>query len=47
MINIHAPLIKKRVKGRGCSWLSTEVIVIMNTRDKLERLEKTEKRQTD
>ena len=30
----HAPIVEKRVKGRFCPWLSTEIHQLMNDRDK-------------
>jgi hypothetical protein len=37
IINKHAPIIQKRVKGRFCPWLSVELKTLMNNRDKLHR----------
>ena len=36
-INHHGPLVKKRVKGKYCPWLSVEIKTTMNNRDKILR----------
>ena len=46
-INRHAPLVKKRVKGRDCPWLSTEVKVTMNNRDKILRKARKTRKEED
>ena len=37
VINKHAPIIQKRVKGRYCPWLTPELKTLMNNRDKFHR----------
>jgi len=37
IIDRHAPLVKKRIKGRLCPWLSHELKTFMNSGDKMLR----------
>ena len=37
IVDRHAPLITKRIKGRQCPWMSHEIKTIMDTRDKILR----------
>ena len=47
IVNQHAPLITKRVKGRQCPWLSHKVKTIMNTRDKILRKARKSNKECD
>ena len=43
----HAPIIQKRVKGKPCRWLSTEIKELMNRRDKALRKARKTNSETD
>ena len=43
----HAPIIRKRVKGRFCPWLTAEIRQKMNNRDKLLRKARKTQNETD
>eukprot|EP00794_Sanderia_malayensis_P021363 gene21363-23443_t len=47
IIDRHAPLIKKRVKGRRCPWITYEIKSLMNTRDKILRKARNTKEESD
>ena len=37
ILNVHAPIIKKPIKGRQCPWLSADIKLAINDRDKMLR----------
>ena len=37
VFDLHAPITSKRVKGKGCPWMTIELKSLMNTRDQLLR----------
>ena len=43
----HAPIIHKRIKGKACQWLSTEIKELMNNRDKALRKARKSKFEAD
>ena len=47
IFDIHAPIIQKRVKGKGCPWMTTELKSLMNDRDKLLRKARKSKHDVD
>eukprot|EP00794_Sanderia_malayensis_P006428 gene6428-7159_t len=47
IIDRHAPLIKMRVKGRRCPWITYEIKSLMNTRDKILRKARNTKEESD
>ena len=46
-INRHAPIITKRVKGKHCPWLTTNIKSHMNERDKVLRKARKTKKDSD
>ena len=46
-IDTHAPLITKKIEGRLCPWLSSEVKREMNLRDQLLRKTRRTNREID
>ena len=45
--NNHAPLIEKRIKGRPCPWLTSNIKVLINDRDKVLRKARKTNREID
>lgn len=46
-INIHAPIVKKRIKGKRCPWLTADIRTQMSNRDKILRKARKTKKDSD